>query len=149
MIGDNPTVDVYGIDLVGNETLLYPGIDQSSQDFDLSTVSATTYPYLKLKMRNVDTANYSPYQLSYWRVNYVPVPEGAIAPNISFQMDTTADVGQPINFRIAFKNVSDLPFDSLKVKLVITDRNNVQKHYSDIKAEAIDTRRYPGREHHH
>jgi hypothetical protein len=125
-MGDNPTVDVYGIDLVGNETLLYPGIDQSSQDFDLSAVSATTYPYLKLKMRNVDTANYSPYQLSYWRVNYAGVPEGAIAPNISFQMDTTADVGQPINFRVAFKNVSDLPFDSLKVKMIITDRNNVQ-----------------------
>jgi len=125
-IGDNPTVDVYGIDLLGNETLLYPGIDQSSQDFDISAVSATTYPYLKLKMRNVDTTNYSPYQLSYWRVNYVGVPEGAIAPNLSFQMDTTADVGQPINFRIAFKNVSDLPFDSLKVKMVITDRNNVQ-----------------------
>ena len=52
----------------------------------------------------------TPYQLSYWRVNYVGVPEGAIAPNISFQMDTAADVGQPINFRIAFKNVSDLAF---------------------------------------
>ncbi len=125
-IGDNPTIDVYGLDQLGNETLLYPGIDQLSQDFDLSAVSAATYPYLQLKMRNVDTSNYTPYQLSYWRVNYVPVPEGAIAPNISFQMDTTADVGQPINFRIAFKNVSDLPFDSLKVKLIITDRNNVQ-----------------------
>jgi hypothetical protein len=124
--GDNPTIDVYGVDAIGNETLLYPGIDQSSQDFDLSAVSAATYPYLRLKMRNVDTANYTPYQLGYWRVNYLPVPEGAIAPNISFQMDTTADVGQPINFRIAFKNVSDLPFDSLKVKLIVTDRNNVQ-----------------------
>ena len=70
-------------------------------------VNATTYPYLQLKMRNVDTANYTPYQLSYWRINYVGVPEGAIAPNIYFQMDTAVDVGQPINFKIAFKNVSD------------------------------------------
>lgn len=155
-LGDNPTVDVYGVDLVGNETLLYQGIDQSSQDFDLSAVSASTYPYMKLKMRNVDTANYTPYQLGYWRVNYLGVPEGAIAPNIYFQMDTTADVGQPINFKIAFKNVSDLPFDSLKVKLVITDRNNVQKTIpisrqkplvtddTLILSTTIDTRSLPG-----
>jgi hypothetical protein len=77
-------------------------------------------------MRNIDTAHYTPYQLSYWRINYVGVPEGAIAPNIYFQMDSAIDVGEPVNFKIAFKNVSDLPFDSLKVKMTITDKNNVQ-----------------------
>jgi hypothetical protein len=124
--GDDPTVDVYGVDLGGNETLLYQGLDQSSQDFDLSAVDAKAYPYLKLKMRNVDTVNYTPYQINYWRLLGLPVPEGAIAPNISFQMDTAVDVGQPVNFKIAFKNVSDFPFDSLKVKMIITDRNNRQ-----------------------
>jgi len=124
--GDIPTVDVYGVDLAGNESILYPALDQSSQDFDLSSIDAATFPYLQLKMRNIDTAHYTPYQLSYWRINYVGVPEGAIAPNIYFQMDSAIDVGEPINFKIAFKNVSDLPFDSLKVKMTITDKNNVQ-----------------------
>jgi hypothetical protein len=123
--GDNPKIDVYGLDQNYNETLLFSDIDQSSQDFDISSVDARTFPYLRLKMENLDSVNFTPYQLNYWRVNYIPVPEGAIAPNISYQMDTLADVGQPINFRIAFKNVSDWPFDSLKVSLVITDRNNV------------------------
>jgi hypothetical protein len=123
--GDNPTVDVYGIDQNGNEVPLYQGLDQSSQDLDLSSINASTYPYVKLKMRNVDTANYTPYQINYWRLNCIPVPEGAIAPNISFQMDTVVDVGQPINFKMAFKNVSDADFDSLKVKMIVTDRNNV------------------------
>ncbi|HEY1871163.1 MAG TPA: hypothetical protein VGG71_08900, partial [Chitinophagaceae bacterium] len=123
--GDNPTIDVYGIDQAGNEQLLYSGISRSSQDFDLSAVNATTYPYLKLKMRNIDSVNYTPYQLSYWRLNCVPVPEGAIAPNIVFQMDTAVDVGQPANFKIAFKNISDAAFDSLKVSMIITDKNNV------------------------
>jgi hypothetical protein len=123
--GDNPTIDVYGVDLAGNELLVYSGINQSSQDFDLSALDATVYPYLKLKMRNIDSVNYTPYQLSYWRLNCIPVPEGAIAPNIVFQMDTAVDVGQPANFKIAFKNVSDAAFDSLKVSLVITDKNNV------------------------
>ncbi|MFI5185555.1 MAG: C25 family cysteine peptidase, partial [Chitinophagales bacterium] len=123
--GDAPTVDVYGVDQGGNQILLYPGIDQSSQDFDLSAVDATAYPYLRLKMRNIDSVNYTPYQLNYWRINCIPVPEGAIAPNISFQMDTAVDVGQPVNFKIAFKDISELPFDSLKVKMIITDKNNV------------------------
>src|SRR5262249_21154614 len=98
--GDNPKIDIYGIDQTFNETLLFSGLDQSTQDFDISSVNAATYPYLKLKMTNLDSVHFTPYQLDYWRVNYVPVPEGAIAPNISYQMDTAADVGQPINFRI-------------------------------------------------
>ncbi len=126
-IGDNPTVEVYGIDQAGNEILLYQDLNQSSQDFDLTSVDPTIYPYLRLKMRNVDTANYTPYQINYWRLNCIPVPEGAIAPNISFQMDTVVDVGQPLNFKIAFKNVSDASFDSLKVKMIVTDKNNVPK----------------------
>ena len=155
-MGDQPTVDVYGVDLAGNETILYPALDQSSQDFDLSSVDPKTYPYLQLKMRNIDTAHYTPYQLNYWRINYVGAPEGAIAPNIYFQMDTTVDIGQPVNFKVAFKNVSDLPFDSLKVKMTITDKNNVQNIIplsrqkpltpddSVILSTTINTRNLPG-----
>lgn len=154
--GDNPTVDVYGVDQGGNEILFYSGIDQSSQDYDLSAIDAIAYPYLKLKMRNVDTAYYTPYQLRYWRINCIPVPEGAIAPNISYQMDTAVDVGQPINFKIAFKNVSDAAFDSLKVKLVITDKDNVANIVPIPRQKplvagdtltlstTIDTRKLPG-----
>jgi len=124
--GDNPKVDVYGIDKDGNATLIFTGLDQSSQDKDISSINADVYPYIKLGMRNLDPVNYTPYQLQYWRVTYVPVPEGAIAPNITFQMRDTVEVGEPIDFKIAFKNVSQMPFDSLKVKMIITDRNNFQ-----------------------
>ncbi len=155
-IGDNPTVDIYGIDQGGNELLLYQGLDQSSQDFDLSSVDAVAYPYLRLKMRNVDTGNYTPYQINYWRLNCVPVPEGAVTPNISFQMDTVVDVGQPLNFKIAFKNISDASFDSLKVKMVVTDKNNVPNIVpiprqqpltagdTLILSTTIDTKKIPG-----
>ncbi len=33
-------------------------------------------------MKTTDSINLTPYQLRYWRVNYDPVPEGALAPNI-------------------------------------------------------------------
>lgn len=123
--GDNPTIDLYGIDQNGNETLIYTDLNFSYQNFDISDVDAKAYPYVKLRMTNLDPVNFTPYQMSYWRLTYEPVPEGAIAPNILFQLQDTAELSQPLKFKIAFKNVSEVPFDSLKVKMVITDRNNV------------------------
>ncbi len=153
--GDNPTIDVFGVDYSGNETPIFTDLNQSFQDFDISGINADIYPFIRLKMRNIDSVNFTPYQLNYWRINYIPVPEGAIAPNISFQMDTIVDVGQPVNFRIAFKNVSEVPFDSLKVKMVVTDKNNMQtttilRQRPLIAGDTltisstIDTRNFPG-----
>jgi hypothetical protein len=123
--GDQPTVDVIGVRRDGIEIPLYTGLTLANQDFDVSGIDPVVYPYARLRMRNMDSMNFTPYQLRYWRLNYTPVPEGAIAPNISFQAKDTLDVGEPLDFKVAFKNVSDMPFDSLKIKLVVTDKNNV------------------------
>lgn len=124
--GDIPTIDVVGVNSAGGETILFNHLTTASQDFDLSSVSASAYPYLKLKMRNVDSINFTPYQLKYWMLTYDPVPEGAIAPNLYFTTKDVVEVGEPFNFGIAFKNISKVDFDSVKVKLTITDKNNVQ-----------------------
>jgi hypothetical protein len=88
-------------------------------------VNAITYPFVKIKLRTQDSILYTPYQLSYWRVTYLPSPEGAMAPNIFVRTRDTLEVGEPFEFKVAFKNISDVPFDSLKVKMVITDKNNI------------------------
>ncbi len=121
---DNPVVSVIGIDNNRIETVLFT-LDQSSQTFDVSSVSAIQYPYMKLKMRNVDSVGLTPYQLSYWRIQYMPLPEGSLASNLFLNMKDTIDTGQPIKFGVAFKNISRLPFDSILVKATILDRNNV------------------------
>ncbi|MBS1654919.1 MAG: hypothetical protein JSU05_08750, partial [Bacteroidetes bacterium] len=122
---DTAKINVIGIDAQGNETTLLSDIDYTHTEYDISSINADIYPYLKLKLITKDSVNYSPYQLKYWRLTYVPVPEGAVAPNIAIQKKDTVDVGEPINFKMAFKNVSEVPFDSLLLKMVITDRNNV------------------------
>jgi hypothetical protein len=124
--GDMPTIDVIGINSAGVETTLMSGLNPSQQDVDISSINATQYPYLKLRMRNLDSINLTPYQLRYWRLTYVPVPEGALAPNVFFQFRDTLDAGEPLDFKVAFKNISDANFDSLKVKFIVTDKNNVQ-----------------------
>ncbi len=121
---DNPTVQIIGIDTLGNATTLFT-VNKSQQDVDISSVSAARYPYIQLKMRNADSVTFSPYQLSYWRLNYQLPPEGALTPEIYFSSKDTLEQGQILHFGIAFKNISLSAFDSLKVKLNIIDHNNV------------------------
>jgi len=133
---DNPTIDVIGVDNANNETTLYT-IDKTVQNLDVSSVDAKQFPYLKLKMRNIDSVTLTPYQLKYWRIYYSPVPEGAIAPNISFTSRDTLELGEILHFAVAFKNISKTAFDSLAVKLIILDRNNVPTPILRPKQKAI------------
>jgi hypothetical protein len=152
---DNPKVQIIGIDSLGNSTTLY-NVDKTMQDVDISSISAAKYPYIKLKMRNIDSVKLTPYQLSYWRLNYTPAPEGALAPNLFFSSTDTLAQGDILHFGIAFKNISLSAFDSVKVKIAVIDNNNVT-HYLPLQRKKplisgdtiiikydIDTRLYSG-----
>ncbi|MEO6329333.1 MAG: C25 family cysteine peptidase [Ginsengibacter sp.] len=121
---DNPAVDIIGITNGGTATKLFT-VNKNMQDFDISSISATRYPFVQLKMRNIDSVTLTPYQLGYWRVNYDPAPEGALTPNIFFTKKDTLDAGEKLSFGIAFKNISPFPFDSIRIKAIIIDKNNV------------------------
>ena len=130
LTGDIDTINVYGIDTLGKSTLLnsYPN---PVGDIDISTISATAYPYLSLSMNNIDTVFNTPYQLRYWRLLADLVPEGALAPGVKYSFNSTDTLlpGQPINFAIGFKNISDVDYsDSLNVKLQVIDNNNVTQN---------------------
>jgi hypothetical protein len=130
--GDNPSVTVIGVAAGGLETPLF-NMDKGTQDYDISSISAAQYPYIKLKMRNTDSISLTPYQLRYWRLDYDAIPEGALIPNIYFKSKDPAksvdslDIGEPLNFGIAFKNISGVAFDSLRLKMYILD-NGFQNH---------------------
>ncbi|HVX27638.1 MAG TPA: hypothetical protein VHB70_14905, partial [Parafilimonas sp.] len=122
--GDAPKVSIVGVDTLGNETILYT-LNNSQQNFDISSVSVSKYPYLKLRMRNADSINLTPYQLRWWRILYDPVPEGALAPNVLYKFKDSVSLGQTDSLAIAFKNVSEVPFaDSIAVNLTVYDASN-------------------------
>lgn len=154
--GDSIVFNVIGVTASGAETVLYT-VDSTIKDFDISAINAAQYPYLKLKMYNRDSIQGTPYQLEYWRVNGSFIPEGAVAPNILFSMKDTADQGEQVDFKLAFKNISQAAFaDSMKINFVITDRNNVPHPVilpkgkvliagdSLVISYRIDTKDYPG-----
>ena len=152
---DTVSVQVYGLSYNGNSTLLAtvrPAVDTS-----LSWINAQLYPYLKLKMLNADSLNATPNQLRYWRVNGTYIPEGAVAPNILFAIKDTAEQGEIVDFKLAFKNISQTGFaDSMKINFIITDRSNVPHPITLPKGKVlvsgdtmvinykIDTKNYPG-----
>src|SRR6185437_13009746 len=122
---DSVQVQVMGVDTSGNVSPPLFTLGAASQDLDISSINATQYPWLQLQMTTTDTVKGTPYQLKYWRLTYDPVPEGALAPNLFVQAPDTLQLGQPMNFGIAFKNISPTPFDSIQLKMTVTDKSNV------------------------
>jgi hypothetical protein len=136
--GDNPTVDVIGVDTLNNETVLYT-LNTSQQNFDISSISVSRYPYIKLRMRNADSVNLTPYQLRWWRILYDPVPEGALAPNIVYNFRDTVALGETDSLAIAFKNVSEVSFaDSILVNLTVYDASNNANNIVVKKLKALN-----------
>ncbi|HEY8733212.1 MAG TPA: hypothetical protein VIL90_01520, partial [Puia sp.] len=152
---DSVGVEVVGVDTSGNQNIIYT-LNAGTQDFDISAINVQQYPYLKLKLFTTDSTHSTPYQLKYWRLNYVPVPEGALAPNIFLTGKDSAEFGEQIQFGIAFKNISLSSFDSLKISFKIIDKNNVTHIIPLSKTKPlisgdtvkiicnIDTKLYPG-----
>jgi hypothetical protein len=121
---DNPTVEIIGITNSGTNNVLLT-VNKTMQDVDISSINASQYPFIKLKMRNLDSVTLTPYQLNYWRINYDPAAEGALAPNLFLTKKDTLDAGEKLSFGIAFKNISPSAFDSLRIKASIIDKSNV------------------------
>ena len=135
---DEVAAEVIGVRKDGSTQIVMSNISPVDKAVDISGINANEFPIIMLKARVKDVVNYSPYQLTYWRVTYEPLPEGAIAPNLFFQLRDTFDVGEPADLRIAFKNVSDADFsDSIKVKMIITDNNNLKHTIPVDRQKAI------------
>ncbi len=141
-----------------NDSLTLLGYVNPALDTSLSFVDATTYPYLQLGFNSNDTVFYTPSQLRYLKVNADYVPEGAIAPSIFYLSKDTLSQGEPFSFSVAFKNVSNVDFDSLmKIKVVLFPENsNPDTIYlakrklllagdTLIASYMIDTRKYLGK----
>lgn len=123
-VTDSAGVKVIGVQADGSESTLL-SLDPPFTTTSLASVDAGQYPYIKLQLATTDTTTYTPYQLSSWKIAADYVPEGALAPNIYFMTKDTLDVGEILNFGIAFKNISHAAFDSsMVIKMSVIDNDN-------------------------
>ncbi len=133
---DKVSIDVFGVNNNNISTYLFT-LGDNDQNYDISSVDPVLFPYLQMKMRNADSVSLSPFQLRYWNIYYTPVPEGALAPNLTFTTKDTTEIGEIINFSVPFKNISKPSFDSVALKLEIIDRNNVPRKITLPKLKPI------------
>ncbi len=110
--------DIHGKDVNGN--INYLGTVYESRDTSLSYINASVYPQLQLKMNSKDEQNAMSEQLKYWMITSDNYPEGALSPNLYFQYSDTLTTTDTLQLKVAFKNISHVAFDSIKVRLTIT-----------------------------
>ncbi|MCY7420362.1 MAG: C25 family cysteine peptidase [Chitinophagaceae bacterium] len=140
---DADSLKVIGINKNGEDTLLYT-LTENQQDFDISSINASHYRYLKLSLETKDNLTATPYQLNYYRVEYEAAPEGGLAPNLYLDFpDTlryTAGRGAGTNdymVQVGFKNASVVAFDSLALRVILYDSANNSFKFNQEKTRPL------------
>lgn len=127
---------VYGLQQNFSQTLLYSSSGKS-KDTSIAFINAKNYPYLRIEQENKDTVNNTPWQQRYLQVKYDPVPEGALTMASAIPMKDTLEVGEPMKFKMAFKNISPTAFDSVRLYMTSTDPSNTTKVIFDGNKKPI------------
>lgn len=137
------SMDIIGIDKNGKDTIFYT-IDKSQNEQSLTNVDAAVYPYMQLRMQTQDSITTQPFQLHDWRIEYAPVPEGALMPSLGISIPDSITFMHPINIAfdtlqgfVVFKNISSAAFTPLKIKLVLYDSNNIAYSFSVPRTKAL------------
>jgi hypothetical protein len=126
--------DITGKDINGNEMFL--GTVYQSKDTSMSYINAAVYPKLKLTMHNTDEQNALPAQLKYWMLTSDNYPEGAVSPGLYFQCADTLNSTDSLKLSVAFKNISDVAFDSIMVRLTITGADGLPIVFNNLQTGA-------------
>jgi len=132
---DVTSLEIYGKKADGTDSLL--ANIASMKDTSIAFIKAANFPFLKLKMYNLDSLAGTPNQLNYWMLNANLPPEGTIAPIIYFKSKDSLNVGEPLDFEVAFKNISQDKFDSVDVQFTITDASNSPKYFNLPKLKPL------------
>lgn len=129
-INDTSSVSIYGIYKNGLENLLFSGL---KGDTSLASVSATSYPNIRLVWHSGDQVDLSSQQLKYWRVLYSPLPEAALNPAIHFVFSDSLAQGQMQTFSSGIEMLNDLPMDSMLVRYKIVGNDGVSHQLADVR----------------
>lgn len=139
------TLDVVTVDNNGKDSVWFK-INSSQHELDISAINAALYPYIKLCMHTKDGVEVKPYNLQDWSVEFTPVAEGAIAPNLGMNIPKTLQFDHEINAAfdtlqgyVVFKNIGTAAFDSLTLKLVLYDEHNKPHAFALPKTRTLLT----------
>jgi hypothetical protein len=135
------TLRLIGIDANNNSVELNANV--TSRTLDLSTISATTYPYLQLEAVLKENGSGPAPHLEQWLITYQGVPEGVVRPQ-AVALDGPALALQArqqgkLTIPVTFQNVADFDFTSPLVAyiLVRNDNNGLREKYIKLPGAAL------------
>jgi hypothetical protein len=129
---DRFNMDVFAVREDKTDSLVLEKI--APGNYDLSSISALDFPYMKIAYHAGDSLLRTPVDLKHWRIGYTPYPDLALSPQsfYLFEKDTLQQ-GEEFLWEMAVENISQTPVDSFYIKYRITDsRNNTRIEESFI-----------------
>jgi hypothetical protein len=107
---DNIRLDVFGIDTLNNQSLLF---SDATLPLDISTVNADLFPQLRLRVTLSDPDNLTPAELSQWQVVYQEVPDAIVIP-AEENTETKVELAEGAIYTKSFQvfNVTPNPFEA-------------------------------------
>jgi Peptidase family C25 len=130
---DSIYLQVYGIAGTGQEVLIVDSIVDIVNPIDLSFISASQYPNLRLKSYMEDSQLRTPPQMEKWQVFFDPVPEGSLNTNFYSFFNDSVQEGEIISLSMAFENISSVDMDTLLVSYFVYDANNIRRNISSVR----------------
>ncbi|NND05806.1 MAG: hypothetical protein HKN87_05455 [Saprospiraceae bacterium] len=123
--GDVTSTTIYGEGLAGSSTLLET-VSGGNLQFDLSSIDATQYPYLRLQTLMTDYTNHDAADFNHWTVFYEHLPDLAFDFDGSLFSSCDTILGQSqLSLTIPISNYSPQHWpDSFDLQLSISDGTN-------------------------
>lgn len=133
---DRSRVSLYVVTRNNQDSLIASDIPNN---YDMNLVDAKIYPFIKLSVMFVDSQYRTPNQFGYWMVSSVPAHEGAFnADREGFFHKQQLAQGDTLRFSYAFENIGSLTFDSLPVRITISDANRLKRFEKNYKLAPLN-----------
>ena len=135
---DVVSLDILGENLTGQRTQLFTQIPITSANFDLSSVSAFQYPFLRLHLKVEDANSFTPAQLRKWLVTYTGVPEGVLLFDPENNTKLQKKEGETFTTPFTFVNISDTDFpDSIAVAYTLFNQEQRKSETDTLKIRPL------------
>ncbi|MEQ9286526.1 MAG: C25 family cysteine peptidase [Cyclobacteriaceae bacterium] len=135
---DSHGFTIWGIDNQNNETPLFENIQDPT--VDLTAISPTTYPFLRVELNLEDRTDLTPLQLKQWQVEYEQAQEGILLKrdNEGVGSPVLRQEGQPLAANFTFWNLSTKPYqDSIQVNYETFHKTSGESFPGVLKLKAL------------
>lgn len=138
----NPASDQHSFDIIGirddkSEYVLFDHVNLGN--VDLTGVSSSQFPFIKMRMRSENQDGLVPTQLRRWTLRYEREPEGIItlAEHQVFE-GIEKQEGDTVVVNMNFENISSVDFpDSIRVNYTLFNRDQAKSYPDSLKIAAL------------